>query len=57
MSRFTGEEQAEQILKAASEWRQRCLLNGGSRFSNNNIWNGQSLAYIERDVVNSQLEL
>lgn len=57
MSRFTGEEKAEQILKAASEWRQRCLLNGGSLFSNNNIWNSQYLAEIERDVVNSQLEL
>lgn len=57
MSRFTGEEQAEQILKAASEWRQRCLINGGSLFSNNNLWNSQYLAEIERDVVNSQLEL
>ncbi len=56
MSRFTGEEQAEQILKAASEWRQRCLINGGSLFSNNNLWNSQYLAEIERDVVNSQLE-
>ncbi|HBR6268618.1 TPA: AAA family ATPase [Klebsiella pneumoniae] len=57
MSRYTGEEQAEQILKAASEWRQRCLINGGSLFSNKNLWNSQYLAEIERDVVNSQLEL
>jgi 5-methylcytosine-specific restriction enzyme B len=56
MSRFTGEEQAEQILKAASEWRQRCLINGGSLFSNSNLWNSQYLTEIERDVVNSQLE-
>lgn len=57
MSRYTGEEQADQILEAASEWRQRCLINGGSLFSNKNLWNSQYLAEIERDVVNSQLEL
>jgi len=57
MSRYTGEEQADQILEAASEWRQRCLINGGSLFSNKNLWNSQHLAEIERDVVNSQLEL
>ncbi|QCA05672.1 McrB family protein [Pantoea vagans] len=57
MSRYTGEEQAEQILKAASEWRQRCLINGGSLFSNKNLWDSQHLVEIERDVVNSQLEL
>lgn len=57
MSRYTGEEQSEQILKAASEWRQHCLINGGSLFSNKNLWNSQYLAKIERDVVNSQLSV
>ncbi|CCF11172.1 McrB family protein [Pantoea ananatis] len=57
MSRYTGKEQAHQILEAASEWRQRCLINGGSLFSNKNLWDSQHLAEIERDVVNSQLEL
>jgi len=57
MSRYTGKEQADQILEAASEWRQRCLINGGSLFSNKNLWDSQHLAEIERDVVNSQLEL
>lgn len=57
MSRYTGEEQADQILEAASEWRQRCLINGGSLFSNKNLWNSQNLAEIENDVVNSQLEI
>lgn len=57
MSRYTGKEQADQILEAASEWRQRCLINGGSLFSNKNLWDSQHLAEIERDVINSQLEL
>lgn len=57
MSRYTGKEQAEQILNAASEWRQRCLIDGLSLFSNKNLWNSQYLAEIERDVVQSQLEL
>ncbi|WP_238082932.1 MULTISPECIES: McrB family protein [Pseudescherichia] len=57
MSRYTGKEQAEQILNAASEWRQRCLMDGLSLFSNKNLWNSQYLAEIERDVVQSQLEL
>nr|WP_229655782.1 hypothetical protein [Pantoea sp. 201603H] len=57
MSRYTGEEQAEQILKAASEWRQRCLINSGSLFSNKNLWCSQYLAEIERDVIHSQREL
>ncbi|AYA13415.1 restriction endonuclease [Enterobacter cloacae] len=56
MSRYTGEEQAEQILNAASEWRQRCLVNGISLFSDKNLWNSQYLAEIESNVVNSQLE-
>ena len=49
MSRYTGKEQAHQILEAASEWRQRCLINGGSLFSNKNLWDSQHLAEIERD--------
>lgn len=57
MSRYTGEEKAEPILKAASEWRQRCLIDDGSLFSNSTLWNSLYLAEIERDVVNSQLEL
>jgi len=57
MSRYTGEEQADQILQAASEWQQRCLINGGSLFSNKNLWNSHNLAEIENDVVNSQLEI
>ncbi|CCG88520.1 hypothetical protein [Erwinia piriflorinigrans] len=57
MSRYTGEEQAEQILKVVSKWQQRCLMNGGSLFSNKNLWNCQCLAEIECDVVNSQLKL
>ncbi|AGP47382.1 hypothetical protein SOD10_13740 [Serratia plymuthica] len=57
MSHYTGEEQAEPLLNAASEWRQRCLINGDSLFSNKNLWNSQHLAEIERDVVHSQLEL
>lgn len=56
MSRYTGEEQAEQILNAASEWRQRCLVNGISLFSDKNLWNSQYLAEIDSNVVNSQLE-
>lgn len=57
MSRYTGEEKADQILEAASEWRQRCLINGGSLFSKKNLWDSQHLVEIERDVINSQLEL
>lgn len=57
MSRYTGKDQTADILLAANEWRQRCLINGGSLFSNNNLWNSQHLAEIERDVIDSQLEL
>ncbi|EOC5690230.1 hypothetical protein ACLF30_002658 [Cronobacter sakazakii] len=57
MSRYTGKEQADQILEATSEWQQRYLINGGSLFSNKNLWDSQHVAEIERDVVNSHLEL
>lgn len=57
MSRYTGEDKSEQILNAASEWRKHCLLDGGSLFSDKKLWNSQYLTEIERDVVNSQLEL
>lgn len=57
MSRYTGEDKSEQILNAASEWRKHCLIDGGSLFSDKKLWNSQYLTEIERDVVNSQLEL
>jgi hypothetical protein len=44
MSRYTGKDQTADILLAANEWRQRCLINGESLFSNNNLWNSQHLA-------------
>lgn len=57
MSRYTGEDKSEHILNAANVWRQRCLINSGSIFSDKNLWKSQYLAEIENDVVNSQLEL
>ncbi|UXY10442.1 AAA family ATPase [Kosakonia sp. ML.JS2a] len=57
MSRYTGEDKSELILSAASEWRKHCLIDGGSLFSDKKLWNSQYLTEIERDVVNSQLEL
>ena len=44
MSRFCGEDNADPVLRAAEEWRDRALRQGGSVFSDSALW---SLANIE----------
>ncbi|WP_045049071.1 McrB family protein [Rouxiella chamberiensis] len=57
MSRFAGEQPSEEILSAASQWKQHCLLDQGSLFSNSLLWNSEYIAEIELRFINSELEL
>lgn len=52
MARYCGEDNSEFILEAADQWKQRCLLEQGSVFSERKLWNLDNLAQLETYFVN-----
>ena len=44
MSRYCGDKDSIKIIEAVDTWKDRCLLNDGSVFSNENIWTLGSLS-------------
>ena len=44
-------KQAEPILQAAEQWKQQCLLAGGSVFSPEDLWNSQNFEALNRFYV------
>ena len=44
-------KQAEPILHAAEQWKQQCLLDGGSVFSAENLWNSDNFEILNRFYV------
>lgn len=46
----------EAILDAAIIWRQKCLLNDGSVFSDLNLWTSENLNQLEVQIVNNYLD-
>ena len=48
MSRYAG---ASPILDAAEQWKQRCLLNGGSLFSDEQLWTRENFGDLKTHFV------
>ena len=52
MSRFAG---AERILKAAEEWKGRCLLRQGSLFTERRLWTRERFEELKKLFVDNEL--
>tara|TARA_R110002167_G_scaffold51814_3_gene149932 strand:- start:1784 stop:4405 length:2622 start_codon:yes stop_codon:yes gene_type:complete len=56
MSRFVGERNAELIIAAAQQWKEKCALAGGSILSVRQLWTVQNIAALDQHFVNNPLE-
>ena len=55
MAIWTSQKQTPQILKAADEWRQRCLLRDGSILSDRNLWTKQNISDLRKLFVDNPI--
>lgn len=53
MSRYCGEMNSEPILRAAAEWRTRCLESDGSVFSDKMLWSVDNLTEVRKDFIDN----
>ncbi|MEJ2444770.1 MAG: hypothetical protein P8Y42_15185 [Exilibacterium sp.] len=53
MSRFCGNVRTEEKFKVIDNWRDNCLLGGGSLFTEQPVWNAENLDSIKRYYVNN----
>ena len=53
MARFCGEKETASKINAAQQWRQRCLLEGGSVFSDNSLWVIENFKALDQYFVNN----
>ncbi len=56
MSRFVGERNAEAIIAAASIWKERCVLAGGSVLSDKSLWTVGTVDEVDRYFIDKPLE-
>ena len=54
MSRYCGEDNADSVLRAASEWRDRALIHGTSVFSDRVLWSGANIEDLHRFYVEAE---
>ena len=57
MSRYNPDFTAEPVFEAAELWKEKCLLNGGSLFSERNLWNLGNIKELMKHFVNNPDEL
>ena len=48
MSRYCGNKDSTEVIKAADIWKDKCLLNDGSVFSNDAVWTQESLTELHK---------
>lgn len=53
MARYCGIRTPGPILAIAEEWKQKCLLQGGSIFTGQSIWTPENINYLETYFVNN----
>ena len=47
MATWTGLEHTREVLNAANEWKDSCLLGDGSVFTNENLWTRQNISELK----------
>lgn len=53
MSRYCGEKDISGILSAAEHWKNRCLLENSSVFTQAEIWTRENIECLQRDFVDN----
>ena len=53
MARFCAERETTSKFNAAQQWRQTCLIEGGSIFSDNGLWTLENLKGLDQYFVNN----
>jgi len=53
MARYCGIRTPGPILAIAEQWKQKCLLDGGSIFTDQSIWTPENVAHLETYFVNN----
>lgn len=53
MARYCGTRSPAPILSVAERWAQKCLLDGGSIFTNHLVWTPENVAHLENYFVNN----
>ena len=56
MATWTGLEHTPQVLNAANEWKDSCLLRDGSVFTNENLWTKQNISELKTLFVENLIE-
>ena len=52
MSRYNPDFNAVPVFETAEQWKEKCLLNGGSLFSDRNLWNLENIDELIKHFVN-----
>lgn len=53
MARFCGGQDAEPKIKAASQWREKCLVGNGSVLSDGQLWTKDNVSALDKYFVNN----
>ena len=53
MSRYNPHFEAERIFETAEHWKKNCLLDGGSLFTNRNLWVLENIEELIQDFINN----
>jgi len=56
MSRYSHRHDASKLLAAAQQWKDRCLLDDGSLFSDNTLWTRERLNELDRVFIQNPME-
>lgn len=50
MATWTGLDHASHVQESAKEWREKCLLNDGSVFSDRRLWTRENVRYLKSQI-------
>jgi hypothetical protein len=56
MSRYSHRHDPSNLLAAAQQWKEQCLLNDGSLFSDSHLWTHEHLEELDRAFTRNPME-
>lgn len=56
MARWTGDDHVSEVLKGSDAWRERCVLQDSSLFSDENLWTAVNIAELKKRIVDNPIE-
>ncbi len=55
MARWTGQPEAEAVLKAADAWKERCFVNDGALFTDSLLWTQPNFTELKRRFISNPI--